>query len=53
MKGLYKVKSPHLKELWSKAQELAGNKKITFKEIKREENQKADALANLAMDSKK
>ncbi len=52
MKGLYKVKSPHLKELWSKAQELADNKKITFKEIPREANQKADALANLAMDSK-
>ncbi len=53
MKGLYKIKSPNLKELWVKARELAENKKITYKEIPREVNKKADALANLAMDCRK
>jgi len=53
MKGIYKVKAIHLKELWAKAQDLSFGKKIEFKEIKRELNYKADALANEAMDKKK
>lgn len=53
MKGIYKVKAVHLKTLWAKAQDLSLGKKIEYKEIRREENFKADALANEAMDKKK
>jgi ribonuclease HI len=53
MKGIYKVKAVHLKELWKIAQDLCQNKEITFNEIRREYNSKADALANMAMDRKK
>jgi probable phosphoglycerate mutase len=53
MKGLYKVKAVHLKTLWAIAQNLISRKKIEFKEIRRELNFKADALANEAMDKKK
>lgn len=53
MKGLYKVKAPHLKILWAKALDLSFGKKIEYKEIRRELNSKADELANLAMDRKK
>ena len=53
MKRIYKVKAPHLKKLWITAQDLCQGKKIEFKEIKREDNYRADALANLAMDRKK
>ncbi len=53
MKGLYKVKAEHLKKLWEKSQELCRGKQILFKEIPRENNKKADMLANLAMDRKK
>lgn len=53
MKGVYKVKADHLKKLWLIAQDLCQGKKIEFKEIRREYNSKADALANLAMDRKK
>ncbi len=53
MKGIYKVKAEHLKKLWTVATSLCQGKKIEFKEIRREYNSKADALANLAMDRKK
>jgi len=53
MKGIYKVKAQHLKSLWTTAQKLSMGKKIEYKEIKREENFKADTLANIAMDKKK
>jgi ribonuclease HI len=53
MKGIYKVKAPHLKVLWSTAKSLCIGKKIEFKEVRREYNSKADALANLAMDRKR
>ena len=53
MKGVYKVKAAHLKDLWLAAQNLINNREITYKEIPREKNTKADALANLAMDRKK
>lgn len=53
MKNIYKVKALNLKALWAKAQDLCFGKKIDFKEIRREYNSKADALANLAMDRKK
>lgn len=53
MKGIYKVKAVHLKKLWGVAQNLSFGKRIEFKEIRREFNSKADALANTAMDRKK
>jgi len=53
MKGIYKVKAQHLKSLWTTAQKLNMGRKIEYKEIKREENFKADKLANIAMDIKK
>lgn len=53
MKGIYKVKAANLKKLWMTAQDLCRGKQIEFKEIRREYNSKADALANLAMDRKR
>jgi len=53
MKGIYKVKAQNLKKLWLVAHDLCQGKNIEFKEIRREYNSKADALANLAMDRKK
>ena len=52
MQGKYKVKADNLKKLWLIAQSLCNNKKIIFKEIRREYNFRADALANKAMDEK-
>lgn len=52
MQGKYKVKAENLKKLWLLAQNLSKNKKIIYKEIRRELNSRADALANKAMDSK-
>lgn len=52
MQGKYKVKADNLKKLWLIAQSLCNNKKIIFKEIRREFNLRADALANQAMDKK-
>ncbi len=52
MQGKYKVKADNLKKLWLIAQNLGNNKKIIFKEIRRELNFRADALANKAMDEK-
>jgi len=53
MQRKYKVKADNLKKLWVIAQNLSKDKNITFKEIKREDNFQADALANRAMDGKK
>ncbi len=52
MQGKYKVKAENLKKLWLIAQNLSKNKKIIYKEIKRESNSRADALANKAMDNR-
>ena len=52
MQGKYKVKANNLKKLWLIAQNLSQGKNIIFKEIRREYNFKADALANKAMDKK-
>jgi len=52
MQGKYKVKADNLKKLWLIAQSLCNNKKIIFKEIRREYNFRADSLANKAMDGK-
>lgn len=55
MQGLYKIKSPNLKPLKLKADNLVASlhAKIIFTDILREKNQKADELANLAMDTQK
>ncbi len=48
----YKVKNKNLASLFLKAWNLSMNfKKISFNHIRREYNQKADSLANKAMDS--
>lgn len=52
MQGKYKVKADNLKKLWLIAQNLSKDKKIIYKEIRRELNFRADALANQAMDNK-
>ena len=52
MCGEYKVKHPELKKLHSKAKSLAKQlTEIRYEHIPREQNQHADRLANLAMDS--
>lgn len=54
MKGEYKVKAANLKALFWKCQELIEKiGKINFKHIMREDNGRADYLANMAMDQKK
>ena len=51
MKGLYQVKSPHLKPLHAQARALARRfERLAFRHIPREQNALADRLANLAMD---
>lgn len=50
--GQYKVKSPHLKILHSQIQSLVQNLNcpVIFTNVLREDNTRADELANLAMD---
>ena len=50
--GLYIVKSPNLKPLFTAAQNLIGQIKspIAFLDIRRDKNEIADSLANQAMD---
>lgn len=51
--GIYKIKNVRLKEIFNKIKELEidlGN--ITYKSIPREQNKRADALANEALDSR-
>ncbi len=53
MQGIYKVKSPNLMDLNLTAKKLILQFKfpVVFKDIRREFNKDADALANQAMDS--
>ncbi len=52
MKGNYKVKSPNLIPLFLKAQKLAHQfENVVYTHVRREQNRKADRLANEAMDS--
>lgn len=53
--GQYKVKSPHLKILHSQIDSLVKNLNcpVTFTNVLREDNTRADELANLAMDRRK
>jgi ribonuclease HI len=49
LNGLYKVKKPHLKTLYEEALHLMQQfKQVKIFHVRREENTKADALANLA-----
>jgi ribonuclease HI len=51
MTGRYKVKSPHLRELWHEAQGAAGAfDRVDYIEVRRTENTDADRQVNLALD---
>ena len=52
MKGEYRVKDPGLKPLYEKATQLAGrfDHKPRFVHVRREQNSRADALCNEALD---
>ena len=51
MSGEYKVKSPHIRELFIKAKKFTEKlSHVSFHHVKREFNKKADALANQALD---
>jgi ribonuclease HI len=51
MTGRYKVKSPHLRELWQAAQRAAGRfERVRYVEVRRTENTEADRQVNLALD---
>ncbi|MFB3897065.1 MAG: ribonuclease HI family protein [bacterium] len=49
--GIYKVKQPHLQELYQQVKSLTAQfKKTAIKHVLREENKTADSLANEAID---
>jgi ribonuclease HI len=51
MTGRYKVKSPHLRELWREAQQAADRfDRVAYVEVRRTENTEADRQVNLALD---
>jgi ribonuclease HI len=51
MTGAYRVKSPHLRELWQQAQQAAeGFERVRYVEVRRTENTDADRQVNLALD---
>jgi ribonuclease HI len=51
MRGVYKVKHPGLQPLHAKARALAAEiGRVTFEHVAREQNSRADRLANMAMD---
>jgi len=53
MTGEYKVKNPALQKLHARAQELVrGFRRCTFQHIRREDNTRADKLANQAVNLK-
>ncbi|UCF88640.1 MAG: ribonuclease HI family protein [bacterium] len=53
LNGLYKVKSPHLQDLYfSVIKAISAFDRVTFEHIPREENREADRMANLAIDAK-
>jgi probable phosphoglycerate mutase len=52
MSGRWKIKQPHLRPLAAEAAELLRSfDSVTFSWIPREQNSRADALANKAMDT--
>lgn len=53
MRGEYRVKKPHLRELYDQAWVLCRTfDEVTFTHVRREGNKDADRLANMAMDAK-
>jgi ribonuclease HI len=53
MDGLYRVKNPELLDLYNEAKRLAGNfEKLTITHVRREQNARADAIGNDALDGK-
>jgi ribonuclease HI len=54
MTGEYRVRNPRLRELHTRAQELAGGfRRCSFRHIRREKNTRADRLANQAINLKR
>jgi ribonuclease H / adenosylcobalamin/alpha-ribazole phosphatase len=53
MTGRWKVKNEGMQELAKALHEVIGSRKVSFEWIPREQNGKADALANEAMDAEK
>ena len=53
MAGNWKIKHPDMQLLANEAQKLVAGKKVLWQWIPREENARADALANLAMDNER
>jgi ribonuclease HI len=52
LRGVYKVKKPHLKPLYERARELLGAyEDVELEYIPRAQNAEADALANAALDA--
>lgn len=53
IRGIYKMKSPNLRELLFKVREKEAEipQKITYTHIPREQNKKADAYVNMALDA--
>jgi len=53
LNGQYKVKSPHLQDLYFSAiKELSSFETVSFTHVPREQNKEADRMANLAVDAK-
>jgi probable phosphoglycerate mutase len=50
MSGRWKIKHPDMQDLAKAARELIGSRSVTFEWIPREENARADAAANVALD---
>ena len=50
MSGRWKIKHPDMQDLAMAARELIGSRSVTFEWIPREENARADAAANVALD---
>jgi ribonuclease HI len=52
MRGEYRVRKPHLRDLWERARELEGSfRRVEYVHVRRESNRDADALANRAIDA--
>jgi ribonuclease HI len=53
MNGIYRVKNPELLDLYNEAKRLAaGFEKLTLTHVRREQNARADAIGNDALDGK-
>ncbi len=52
MSGRWKIKHPDMRDLAATARELIGGSRVTFEWVPREENARADAAANAALDRK-